>query len=228
MIVAREKKSRDVLLQDAKVKKDILLAPDIANLMPFTPPSNNNIKKIGISTSHKIVSQWNSKESYISCITNLCKYIDDKYSYPILLIPNEFNPNRKKNDINVSVEIQSKLKENGVTVEILDVANMTSTEIKNEIASCEIMVASRYHSCVAALSSGIPTLVIGWHYKYEELLHWYGQEEWLLSHNNCDTKLLIEKFDKLWEQRDYSRKTIAEKYPVVKQAIIEVGKKVFS
>ena len=103
---------------------------------------------------------------------------------------------------------------------------MTSTEIKNEIASCEIMVASRCHSCVAALSSGIPTLVIGWHYKYEELLHWYGQVEWLLSHNNCDTKLLIEKFDKLWEQRDYSRNHCG-KISSSKQAIIEVGKSFF-
>jgi len=132
------------------------------------------------------------------------------------------------NDITVSEEIQDILKKEGIYVEIIDSAHMSSKQLKNVIASCEVIVASRYHSCVAALSSGVPTLVIGWHYKYEELLHWYGQDEWGLPNGECTPEKLISTFDSFWESRDKSKKIIAEKYPDVRKAVIETGKILFS
>jgi polysaccharide pyruvyl transferase WcaK-like protein len=92
------------------------------------------------------------------------------------------------NDITVSRQIQETLEKEEIHVDIVDSARMSSTELKNVIASCEVIIASRYHSSVAALSSGVPTLVVGWHYKYEELLHWVCQDKWGLSTNECTPK----------------------------------------
>lgn len=64
-----------------------------------------------------------------------------------------------------------------------------------QLLRCEVMVASRYHSCVAALSAGVPTLVIGWHYKYDELLNLYGQDKWIISCDNCTSDKLISLFN---------------------------------
>lgn len=228
VVSAREVKSRDALIYDAKVKKKILLSPDIANMMTF---SDNNIfgeKKIGISTSHQIIRQWKGEVGYIECIVDLCRHISQTYGMSIILIPNEVQPLSEMNDITVSRKIQEKLEKEDIHVDIADSAHMSSTELKNVIASCEVIVASRYHSCVAALSSGVPTLVIGWHYKYEELLHWYGQDEWGIPTDECTPGKLISAFDSFWEDRDESKKIIAEKYPEVRKAVIEAGKILFS
>lgn len=228
LVSAREAKSRDALIYDAKVKKEIFLSPDIANMMTF---SNNKIfdeNKIGISTSHQIIRQWKGKTGYVECIVNLCIHISHTYGISIILIPNEVQQSSDINDITVSREIQDKLKKEGIRVDVIDSAHMSSKELKNIIASCEIIVASRYHSCVAALSSGVPTLVVGWHYKYEELLHWYGQDEWGIPTGECTSEKLISTFDSLWEKRDESKKIIAEKYPKVRKAVIETGKILFS
>jgi len=227
-ISAREEKSRLALLHDAKVKKDILLSPDIANVMPFSKKPYPNTKIIGISISHQIIRQWGSDEGYVECMVNLCKHIYEKYQISIMLIPNEVQKLSDFNDRSVSDEIQKKLSYSGVSVDIADSAKMSSIELKNLIASCEVMVASRYHSCVASLSSGVPVLVIGWHYKYEELLHWYGQDQWILSNHDCISDKLIDMFDAFWEQRDMSKKTIAEHYPNVRKAVLDVGKIMFS
>jgi polysaccharide pyruvyl transferase WcaK-like protein len=227
-ISAREEKSRNALLHDAKIKKDIRLSPDIANVMRFSKKSNIDTKIIGISTSHQIIRQWGNEEGYIECIVNLCKHIFQKYQIPIVLIPNEVQKLSDFNDKSVSEEIQKKLNCDGVNVDIVDSAKMSSTELKNLIAACEIMVASRYHSCVASLSSGVPVLVVGWHYKYEELLHWYGQDLWILSNHDCTSEKLIGMFDAFWEQRDMSKKTIAENYPKVRKAVLDSGKIMFS
>lgn len=227
-ISAREEKSRIALLHDAKVKKDILLSPDIANVMPFLKKSKTDSKIIGISTSHQIIRQWGSEEGYIECMVNLCMHISQKYQIAIILIPNEVQKLSEFNDISVSEEIQKELSRYGVSVDIADSAKMPSTELKNLIASCEVMVASRYHSCVASLSSGVPVLVIGWHYKYEELLRWYGQDKWILSNNDCTSDKLIDMFDIFWEQRDISKKTIADNYPKVRNAVLDTGKIMFA
>jgi len=217
-----------MLITKAKVKKEILFSPDIANLMRYTESWGAKEKPVGISTSYQIIKQWGSQEKYIDCIVNLCKHITNTYAVPIILIPNECQKSNTNNDVNVSEDIKKELKEEGIAVDILDVANITSTALKNCIASCEIMIASRYHSCVASLSSGVPLLVVGWHYKYEELLHWYGQDKWILSQNDCTSKKLISAFDSLWGNRMKEKKVISEKYPAVRQAVIDVGKIMFS
>jgi len=228
VVSAREIKSRDALLYDAKVKKEILLSPDIANTMTFSKDRICDKKIIGISTSHQIIRQWKGKEGYVDSIVNLCRHISQTYDISIVLIPNEVQHKPDFNDITVSLEIQYKLINEDIHVEIIDSAHMSSTELKNIIASCEIFIASRYHSCVAALSSGVPTLVVGWHYKYEELLHWYGQDKWEIPTDDCTSEKLISTFDSFWESRDKSRKIIAEKYPEVREAVLETGKIMFS
>lgn len=228
IVSAREIKSRDALIHDAKVKKEIVLSPDIANMMTFSKDRNSEQKTIGISTSHQIIRQWKGNESYVDCIANLCRHISQTCSMSIVLIPNEVQPESDFNDITVSLEIQDKLKNEGIHVEIIDSAHMSSTELKNIIASCEVVVASRYHSCVAALSSGVPTLVVGWHYKYEELLHWYGQDKWGIPTDDCTSEKLISTFDSFWESRDESKKIIAEKYPEVRKAVLKAGRIMFS
>lgn len=228
VVSAREMKSRDALIYEAKVKKEIILSPDIANMMTF---SSNNIfdnKKIGISTSHQIIRQWKGEIGYIECILNLCRHISKTYGIQIILIPNEVQPLQDMNDITVSRKIQEELKKEDIHVSIVDSAHMSSREIKDIIASCEVIIASRYHSCVAALSSGVPTLVIGWHYKYEELLRWYGQDKWGLSTDECDSEKLISIFDSFWEKREESKKIIAKKYPEVRKAVLAAGKILFS
>ncbi|MBP2133098.1 polysaccharide pyruvyl transferase WcaK-like protein [Methanomicrobium sp. W14] len=227
VVSAREIKSREALVNDAKVGKKIFLSPDIANVMNY---SRDNLNKnlVGVSTSHQIIRQWDGPENYVDCITNLCRHISKKYNISIILIPNEVQKMTDFNDISVSLEIKDKLEIEGINVEITDSAHISSNALKNIIASCEVIIASRYHSCVAALSSGTPTLVIGWHYKYEELLHWYGQDEWGIPTSECSSDKLISTFDSFWENRFESKKVIAEKLPEVRRAVLETGKILFS
>lgn len=227
IICARENASREALINDAKVKGRILLSPDIANLMRYEKSEDDQNRSVGISVSYQIIRQWGAEESYIDCIVALCENIKKRYGRQIILIPNEFNE-KKYDDMAVTQDIRDNCKTKGFDVDIIDAKNMSSTALKNCIASCEVMVASRYHSCVAALSSGVPTLVVGWHYKYEELLNWYGQDRWILSNENCTSEKLKSMFDCFWENREKERKVLAEKYSDVYNALMEVGKVIFS
>ena len=128
------------------------------------------------------------------------------------------------NDVAVCRMIQEELAKAGVPSEIADVLQMSSTALKNEIAACEVVVASRYHTCVAALSSGTPVLVLGWHYKYQELLSLYSQTQWLINQDACDSEKLVNLFRRFWELREENRETIQAQYPLVRAKVIDTGR----
>lgn len=223
-MIAREHKSQQAM-KDIGVSRDIPFSPDIANLMLFTKREEYPRSTVGLSISHQIIRQWESAEDYITCIAKLCLHIQQDLHADTLLIPNEILPYTVYNDIDVAEDIAELLERMGGSTRVLDSQNLTSTEIKNHIAGCEAIIASRYHSCVAALSSGTPLLVVGWHYKYEELMQTYKQGRWILSEADCDSQRLISTFDELWEQRKTVRQTLIEIYPQVRAEVIAVGRR---
>ena len=224
VLCAREVQSKIALRHVLGDKWEVLLSPDTANLMPFSVQLRKN--RVGISASHQIVKQWKSAEGYVECIVQLGKVIHEMGA-EIVIIPNEYDPTKADNDVAVCKTIQEALAAEGVPSEILDVLHMTSTQLKNEIAACEVVVASRYHTCVAALSSGTPVLVLGWHYKYQELLSLYSQNRWLINQDECDSKKLVEMFRKFWKLREENRQIILNQYPVVRRKILVEGKKMY-
>jgi colanic acid/amylovoran biosynthesis protein len=54
-------------------------------------------------------------------------------------------------------------------------------ELKRHISQSRFLIGSRFHSIVAALSSDIPAIALGWAHKYTELLTDYGQEKYDLK-----------------------------------------------
>lgn len=68
---------------------------------------------------------------------------------------------------------------------------LSSQDLRHYIGRCTYFVASRFHAMVSALAMGVPTLVIGWGHKYEEVLAMFGLEQWALPHGD----LAVERLD---------------------------------
>jgi polysaccharide pyruvyl transferase WcaK-like protein len=65
------------------------------------------------------------------------------------------------------------LKEPGMeNVELFCEENTTT--VRRALSQARCVVGSRYHSLVAALSSGVPAIALGWAHKYETLLEDFG------------------------------------------------------
>lgn len=58
-------------------------------------------------------------------------------------------------------------------------------EIKGFLGAAEIVVGSRFHALVGSLSSGRPTVGLGWSHKYGELFADYGVRHWV-AHDGED------------------------------------------
>ena len=50
----------------------------------------------------------------------------------------------------------------------------SATEMKYIVGQSDVLIASRFHSMVGALSMGVPTVVLGWSHKYHEILELFN------------------------------------------------------
>ncbi len=226
-INAREQQSKEALEKIGIKSKKIDVFPDTGLNMKYqTVVTGDGKKPIGISVSHQIIKQWKSDESYIDCIVFLINSMLNRLDRDIWLFPNEIQKKRiNDDDVSIANKIQQHI--NSTRIKIIDPTIISASTFKGKIASCEIMVASRYHSCVASLSSNVPLLVIGWHYKYNELLSLYNQK-YMLSEANCSRSSLTSLFFQFWEERDEIRdelvKSNSKVIKLVSQSIVRLIK----
>lgn len=54
--------------------------------------------------------------------------------------------------------------------------DLNTASIRSLAQPCSLLVTARFHAMVAALALGVPTLVLGWSHKYEEVLEMFGCE----------------------------------------------------
>lgn len=227
-VFSREKQSAQALYNSCNVNKEILISPDLANIMRYEQAEYGANKQIAVVVSHQLETQWKENGDYKQQVIGLLKHIANKLpEYKIIMIPNETSPFKKYNDISVAERIKelSGLAERLV---VLSGPDLNAVEIKNEIAQSDLVISARYHSCVAALSSATPTLVMGWHYKYDELLELYGQKEWIVSDMQDSEKNLILKFDDLWEKRAGVHEELLCAFANVQNALYNSYKNVFA
>ena len=221
-ILCREQESQKAL-KDLGINIPMQVCPDTALAMkPESIPDRSSLELFGagpviaVSISHQIIKQWDSSDGYINMISSLIQDCIDNFNGEILLIPNEIGfPN---DDISVAESVRSKCAQKD-RIHILSIEELSAPQLKYIISQCEIMLASRYHSIVAAMSSAVPTLVIGWHYKYEELLAHFQQNEYSINCQQCSTKEVKQKLQSLWESREQIRCDLAENNKSVQQQL---------
>ena len=213
LILCRERHSQKVL-EELGLRTPLLVCPDSALAMKPEPVPESclpeifrrNKPVISISVSYQIIRQWKSDEAYLDIMVRLIQFLIGEFSSTILLIPNEIG--LPYDDLSVAEDIYALCAQKD-SIHILAVEHLSAPQLKYIISRCEMMLASRYHSVAASLSMGIPTVVIGWHHKYEELLSLYGQVNYLLDCESCSIDEILRAIKQVWNTRTEIRQEIA-------------------
>jgi coenzyme F420 hydrogenase subunit beta len=82
-----------------------------------------------------------------------------------------------------------------------------------------MVVAARYHTVVAALSSGVPVISLSWHDKYRALMRLFGQEAYVADLEALEIARLKQRVDALWAERDAARAEILSHKLVVSEGV---------
>ena len=217
-IVAREEEGRVQLKEIVRVRQPVEVAPDIANawrpdVTRFARPT------LGVAISFQSEIQWKRKgQDYIGFMKMLVEHARCHYGCDVLLLPNQTNRKGGRTDVTIGEEICTKIG-SPAQVKVFDTERASPLALRMSIASCSAVVSCRYHTCVAAFASAVPTLVLGWHNKYQELVRHYGQEHWMLSTEDCVKTDATTVLDGLWEQRERVAAELRARGPNVVAAV---------
>lgn len=213
LITARESITFEAL---RKVHPNVVHIPDPAFYMPPEPiplPEQfemNNI--IGINLSPMIISNENTEGIVYKNYQKLIQYILDNTDCSIALIPHvvwAHNDDR--------VVMQCIMSDFNNAPRIVLVKDHTAPQLKYIISRCRAFIGARTHATIAAYSSCVPTIVVGYSVKARGIAKdLFGEgEQYLLSAQNLRTENeLKNQFVRLLEDEKTIRQHLQDKLAV--------------
>ena len=163
LIITRETITYDALIRNG-IKENVRLYPDPAfQLNVVNLPLYNNFlpnNTVGINVSPLVIKYEKIKGIVMKNIEALIDYIILKTNMNIALIPHVVWENN--NDLVLLMQLYSKYYH---TKRIVLVEDCNCEELKGFISNCRFFIGARTHSTIAAYSTCVPTLVLGYSVK---------------------------------------------------------------
>lgn len=163
-VFAREKLTYDALIDSGIDKNRVIKVCDPAFFLDFAkvdlPKGFVKGNTVGINVSEMIVNE-KSPFAYQNVIA-LIKYILESTDMSVCLIPHVYSIKNNTNDYPILQKIYSEI--NNERVSIVD-KEYNCEQLKYIISNCRFFVGARTHATIAAYSTAVPTLVIGYSVK---------------------------------------------------------------
>lgn len=203
-IFVRETVSQQILF-DAGIRENVFLYPDPAFTLKKQDTSfqlQNGKSFIGINIS-PLMNRYGSKELLIKNYEYLIHEILEKTDHNIALIPHVFQTGNS--DLDLIRPLFEKLPKD--RVELVN-QEYNCMQLKSLISQCEFFVGCRTHATIAAYSTGVPTLVVGYSNKSKGIAKDLFDEDagFVLPITELKTESdLLTAFEALYERRSVIR-----------------------
>ncbi len=224
-IVARESITYEALLKICR-RERVFLCPDPAFLLPEErlplPEGWEEGNMVGLNISPMIMENEASPGITMENYQALIAHILDTTDLKIALIPHvvwENNDDRKP---------MGKLYEAfGQTGRVLLLDDASAPQLKGYISRCRIFIGARTHATIAAYSSCVPTLAVGYSVKAQGIakdLFGTAQNYVLPVQGLSRKEELIRGFAWLWENQDAQRRHLQSVMPEYQNRAGQAGK----
>lgn len=162
LIVARESLTCEAL-RECGVSR-VVLYPDPAFALPAVPaPLPEGWREgnmVGINVSPMVISHEGRPGAVMENYSRLAEWVLAETDMGIALIPHVVGPGN--DDRKPLMELYERFRPTGRVVMIGDAP---CGELKGYISRCRFLVAARTHASIAAYSTGVPALVVGYSVK---------------------------------------------------------------
>lgn len=145
----------------------------------------------------------------------------------ILFVPHMTSPIKNHCDRVVCEKVVQILEKDSTNKNCCYIINdeLDCREFKALIGNAQLAIVSRYHALVAALSTGVPVVTVGWNDKYQDLLDFYESAEFAVDARIGEPSLVAEMVFKkanIWTNERVI--TIKNKQTKLENMVNEAGK----
>jgi len=200
LIYARDETSRGYLETVVPPGCEVARAPDITHLVKGRLPDGYALERPAacLIPNQRVVSGRSSNvlRRYTALMASASMRFKRAGLNPVFLL------HETEQDRDLVKEIMA------ASIQATVIDERDPVVLKGIIGTCEVVVGSRYHALVNALSQGVISLGIGWSHKYAELFRDYGCPEMCVGRDFDDTtverllgRLVDERFRAEMRQR---------------------------
>lgn len=212
-------------LKSIGITKNVEVLPDIAVCMESKEnkksrailDSNNNFKLIGISPNI-VIKRLDKSRQYIPKLIELSDQILSKHqNTKLLFIPHTIiDSEMGEDDLSICKIIVKNVADSERCI-IADTLNYTPEEAKWLIGNCSFFIGSRFHALIAAVSSAVPSIAIGWHWKYKEMMEWLNIADNVVQYWDLENSNLFDMFETNFNNRQNLHNQLKNKLPGLKE-----------
>lgn len=221
-IFARESLTVNNLLKKGVKKEKIKKVCDPAFFLDAQkvelPKCFSQGEVIGINVSYAVIKKKNS-EVYDATV-GLIRYILENTNLQICLIPHVYSIQNNSCDWPLLVSLKKEL--NSERVDIVD-SELNCMELKYIISQCRYMIAARTHASIAAYSTCVPTLVLGYSIKSKGIAtDLFGEStHYVIPYQDISSdKNLIDAFVFLRDHEDEIKRRLTDILPGYKKELL--------
>ncbi|SDI06331.1 polysaccharide pyruvyl transferase family protein [Desulfosporosinus hippei] len=155
---------------------------------------------------------------YVDVMIGFVDFLNEK-DYNVLIIANAAREGKTKprnNDLLVCDAVYEGVRQKDMVRWYPK--EMTAEEIREFISHTDVLVGSRFHAMIGALEKRVPTLLIGWSHKYQEVLDMFELGQNAVDFSTLSVDTLKVKFEEFITNKDKTRQNIVKHLNEVKES----------
>lgn len=171
---------------------------------------------IGIVPNMRVYERTRGEASdnvYVRCLVAVARHFSERLGCQVAVMPHEIKRRiaRGPDDRFLCELVANATSASGSVSAAL--GDYSAEELKAMIGEAELLISSRFHSIVAALSLRRPVVSIAWSHKYHELLSSVGLGDYVVAHEELDKESLCNICEQAWRERHHLQELLEENVP---------------
>ena len=244
-VIARDLESQRIAQELVGPRLDVRLSPDVAFALHSEAPAELltepplagmlPAKTIGLNVNGLMFNggytrgnMFGLKLDYRAFLPELISRLLTDPGAEILLVPHTIaEAGNSESDNEACRQVRDMLPDALQSRVRIVVGDYDAHELKGVIRQCDFFIGSRMHSCIAALSQGVPCVGVAYSMKFAGVFESVGMGDWVLDGRTMDCEQVVASILGLHESRDAVRSGLAERSAQARQRLNEVFAGIF-
>lgn len=246
LVYSRDRDSLDYvksLLNSNTESGKIRFTPDVGFVLDSREPQNTGISRprklraedaivVGLNISgllynggHTRNERFGLKTDYRQLVYEVARLLLENDKVKLLLVPHVLPPAPAEvNDAVACLKLYEQLGREYPGRIFLVKGEYDQGEIKYVIGLCDFFIGSRMHSCIAAMSQGIPAIGLAYSKKFRGVFETVDGEQFVVDMRHAKVEQILTTVSKAFEQRKMTARHLKTVVPGVQKQILDLFK----
>ena len=192
----------------------------LANKGPTPPLVGLNVSGLLYMGGYTRNNMFGLKSDYRELVRQIIGYFIEQKGAQVVLVPHVFGGGDDlESDVAAGAAIYEELGSQYHGKLQLISEEYDEHEMKHLIGQCDFFLGSRMHSCIAALSQGVPAVGLAYSKKFLGVLRTIGAERLVVDLRELDAKKIMALVEAAYMSREETAAQLAREMPAVKENV---------